>query len=106
MDCRRWPMPNLRRLDVDHFECICNFINEQSWMYRDLRIAPYLNIGKDWLECFFVYVTTYPLDYEDLTNAPHDARAVAAFLWNNMEWMEGILLYFTKHIQPSFLNSQ
>lgn len=106
MDCRRWPMPNLEGLRPDRFECIRNFINEQRWLFRDLSIAQELNIGADWLECFFVYLATYPMDYKDLVNAPHDARAVNKFIWNNCSWIWPILFYFMEKVDPSFAKAQ
>lgn len=106
MDCRRWPIPKVKGLSPDRLECIRKFINEQRWLFLDLSIAQQLNVGADWLECFFVYVATYPMDYKHLVNAPHDARAVAHFIWNNCSWIWPILFYFIEKVDPSFAKPQ
>lgn len=103
MDCRQWAIPDLRGLDFKHFEDIRNFINEQRWLMNDLVVARKLNVDADWLECFLIYLTTYIMDYKDLTNAPHDAHAAAAFVYEHFSWMRPFLLHYIKHIDASFL---
>lgn len=71
--------------------------NKQSWLYNKLTKAPQSDIGADWPVCFNVHMTTHPLDYGDLVNAPYDVFAVAyAYAWTKFSWMVSSLLYFTE----------
>lgn len=98
MDCRQWPMPELRGLAHEHFDCIRNFINRQNWLM--LKNWVWKPIGSN---VFSLKSQHTYMDYKDLTNAPHDARAAATFVWEHISWMQPILIHFIEHIDSTFL---